>query len=408
MRTLFSKSAKPKSRMRVVRFAREEGPLAGIHRPSTGFQWLKIDKTLAFITFVFICFGLVFTYSSSAFDSTSYFQRQLIFDAVGIVAALFLSQTYARLQSYVKPIWLMYGTWVLLIIVLFTEPIANVHRWIKIGPFNLQPSEVAKVTFVIYIADYLSRYQGKLSKNWRLLAKPVVVTGITFALIMRAPDLGTPILMGTVFALLLLVAGTNIKYLACMAAGAIPIVLYQLIFYPYRLKRLLSFLDPEAQAAGDGYQVFRSFMAVGSGGWFGKGFGNSELKLEYLPAAHTDFIFSIMCEEFGLVGATVLIAFFCWLLIRGVSLARVAKNSFHSLLIFGLTMTICLQAFFNMSMAIGIVPPKGIPLPFFSYGGSSVIMTLVMVGMIANLAAGGNAPAHQTEEDFTDYRNRNK
>lgn len=408
MRTLFSRSANRNKSRRGVRLYNITKGAAGAPAVERGFKWLKIDKKLAFITFIFICFGLIFTYSSSAFDSTAYFKRQLIFDGIGIAAALFLSQTYSRLQEWIKPIWLMYGTWILLVIVLFTQPIANVHRWINIGPFNLQPSEVAKVTFVIYIADYLSRHQGKLNKNWKLLVKPLMVTGITFALIMKAPDLGTPLLMGAVLMLLLFVAGTNIKYLACMILAAIPIVAYQLIFYTYRLKRLLSFLNPEAQAAGDGYQLFQSFMAVGSGGWFGKGLGNSELKLEYLPAAHTDFIFSIMCEEIGLIGVLVIIVFFCWLLVRGVSLARVAKNSFHSFLIFGLTMTICLQAFFNMSMAIGIIPPKGIPLPFFSYGGSSVIMTLVMIGIIANLAAGGHSARRQPEEEFADYRNRNR
>lgn len=403
MISLFSKS-KRKSyaprRSGLFKAPAERRPAAG------GGEWtpLQIDKKLAFITFAFICFGLIFTYSSSAFDSTAYFKRQVIFDALGIVAALFLSQTYERLQQIFKPIWLMYITWVLLVVVLFTQPIANVHRWINLGFFNLQPSEVAKVTLVIYIADYLSHIQGKLAKNWRLLVKPLVVSGITFALMMRAPDLGTPMLMGAVVVAMLFVAGASIKHLAVLFAAAVPVILYQLIFYTYRLERLLSFLNPEAQAGGAGYQLMQSFLAVGSGGWFGKGLGNSELKLEYLPAAHTDFIFSIMCEEIGLIGILVILVFFCCLLVRGVSLARVAKSSFNSLLIFGMTLTICLQAFFNMAMAIGLLPTKGIPLPFFSYGGSSVIMTLVMMGIIVNMAA----VRTPRREDYTQYRNRNR
>ncbi len=373
-----------------------------------GWRWLKIDKKLAFITFAFLCFGLIFTYSSSAFDSMAYFKRQLIFDFVGVIAALFLSQTYTRLQSWIKPIWLMVGTWILLALVLFTQPIANVHRWIPIGPFNLQPSEIAKVTLVIYIADYLSKVQGKLARNWRLLIKPLVISAITFALIMKAPDLGTVLLMGGVLIMMLFAAGASFKQLGILFALGLPVLAYQLIFYAYRLQRMLSFLNPEAQAATAGYQLTQSFLAVGSGGWFGKGLGNSELKLEYLPAAHTDFIFSIMCEEVGLVGVLMIIAFFCWLLVRGISLACVSKNTFHSLLIFGLTLTICAQAFFNMSMAIGLLPPKGIPLPFFSYGGSSVIMTLVMMGIIANLAAQSSVARKPRTDDFTDYRTRNK
>ena len=368
----------------------------------------KIDKRLAFITFVFVCFGLIFTYSSSAFDSSLYFKRQLLFDILGLFAALVLSQTYSRLQEIVKPIWLMYITWGLLVWVLFTPKIANVHRWIHLGFFNLQPSEVAKVTLVIYLADYLARWQGKLGRNWTLLLPPLVVSAITFGLMGLAPDLGTPMLMGAVLVAMLFVAGASIKHLIILFTMTIPLILYQLIFYRYRLERLLSFLNPEAQAGGAGYQLMQSFMAVGSGGWFGKGLGNSELKLEYLPAAHTDFIFSIMCEEIGLVGVLAVVSVFCWLLMRGIGLARAAKNTFHSLLIFGLTLTITMQAFFNMAMAIGLLPTKGIPLPFFSYGGSSVIMTLVMMGIIANVASRKSNNKARPSDDFAEYRSRNR
>ncbi len=408
MRTLFSKS-RNKNRLssrRSLPLFKE--PSARSSRGTEGWQPLKIDKTLAFITFVFICFGLVFTYSSSAFDSTAYFKRQLAFDALGVAAALFLSQTYGRLQRVIKPIWLMYGAWALLVIVLFTRPIANVHRWINLGFFNLQPSEVAKVTLVLYVANYLSNVQGKLAKNWRLLLKPLAVSGITFALMMRAPDLGTPMLMAVVVVAMLFAAGARVKHLLCLFALTLPVLLYQLVFYSYRFQRILSFLNPEADASGTGYQLMQSLLAVGSGGWFGKGLGNSELKLAYLPEAHTDFIFSIMAEELGLLRILIILLLFCWLLRRGLSLACAAKNSFHSLVIFGLTLTITVQAFINMAMAIGLLPTKGIPLPFFSYGGSSVIMTLVMMGIMANMAAGESAPRSARRDDFTDYKNRNR
>lgn len=403
---LFSKTKRNTYARRKPALFRE--PAAHRLRAEETWQPLKIDRKLAIIIFIFICFGLIFTYSSSAFDSTSYFKRQLVFDALGAAAALFLSQTYLSFQRIFKPMWLMWGTWALLLIVLFTEPIANVHRWINLGFFNLQPSEVAKVTLVIYVADYLSQVQGRLGKNWKLLVKPLAVSAITFALMMKAPDLGTPMLMGAVVVLMLFVAGASLKHLSVLFALALPVILYQLVFYSYRLERLLSFLNPEAQAGGAGYQLMQSFLAVGSGGWFGKGLGNSELKLEYLPAAHTDFIFSIMCEEIGLVGVLLIVLLFCFLLARGVSLARVAKNGFNSLLVFGLTMTISIQAFFNMAMAIGLLPTKGIPLPFFSYGGSSVIMTLVMVGIVLNVSATEAAPKTRRSDDFTDYKNRNR
>ncbi len=378
-------------------------------RRQEGWKPLRLDRRLAFITFAFVLFGLIFTYSSSAFDSTSFFKRQLLFDIMGVAAALFLSQTYDKLQKLkiFSPMNLMYATWVLLIIVLFTRTQANVHRWIDFGFFKLQPSEIAKVTLVIYVADYLDNVSGRLAKNWKLLIKPMAVAGFTLLLILAEKDIGTPTLMGAVFVFMLLVAGAKLKHLAVPAVAVSPLIIHQLLFVPYRRERIFSFLNPFEKAGSSGYQLVQSFLAVGSGGWFGKGLGNSELKLEYLPAAHTDFIFSIMCEELGLLRVVVILAFFCWLLIRGISLARVAKTTFHSLVIFGLTITICMQAFFNMAMAVGLLPTKGIALPFFSYGGSSVIMTLVMMGIILNMAAVDNTQ-NNLREDITNYKNRNK
>ncbi len=404
---LFSKSKRNRYSGRPVSLFKETARRR-VKQNEPERYFLPVDKKIAFITFVFICFGLVFTYSSSAFDSSAFFHRQLMFDVLGVFIALFLSQTYSKIQAKIKPIWLMYITWGLLILVLFTKPIANVHRWIAIGPFNLQPSEIAKVTLVIYIADYLSNVQGKIARNWKLLMKPLVVSGITFFLIHKAPDLGTVLLMAGVMVMMLYVAGTSAPQLGALFALGIPVLAYELIFYGYRLERMLSFMHPEKQAAKAGYQLMQSFLAVGSGGWFGKGFGNSELKLQYLPAAHTDFIFAIMCEEIGLFGALIVIGLFCCLLIRGINLARAARNGFHSLMIFGLTLTICAQAFFNMAMAIGLLPTKGIPLPFFSYGGSSVIMTLAMIGMICNLSAESMASKNRNTDDFAYYKNRKK
>lgn len=405
MRTLFSRPARRNNFIRPKNTSR-------FAEPGTRGAWrfLPLDKTLAIITASFVVFGLVFTYSSSAFDSTSFFKRQLVFDIIGLIAAVVLWQFYDRLQKIklFRPIYLIYGTWVLLVIVLFTKPIANVHRWIDLGVFNLQPSEIAKVTLLIYVADYLSTVQGKLSKNWGLLVRPLFVTGVTLGLILVAKDIGTPFLMACVVGAMLFVSGARLKQLGAVCLAVLPIVLHQLFFVKYRRDRILSFLHPESDPGNNGYQLIRSFTAVGSGGWLGKGLGNSELKLEYLPAAHTDFIFSIICEEIGLIGATLVVVFFCALLTRGISLARVARNNFNSLLIFGLTLTISGQAFFNMAMAIGLLPTKGIAMPFFSYGGSSVIMTLAMMGIIMNMTASDSAPKTQSGPDYTQFKTRNR
>ncbi len=405
MRTLFSRPARRNNFIRPKNTSRFAEP-----GKRGAWRFLPLDKTLAIITASFVVFGLVFTYSSSAFDSTSFFKRQLVFDIIGLIAAVVLWQFYDRLQKIklFRPIYLIYGTWVLLVIVLFTKPIANVHRWIDLGFFNLQPSEIAKVTLLIYVADYLSTVQGKLSKNWGLLVRPLFVTGVTLGLILVAKDIGTPFLMACVVGAMLFVSGARLKQLGAVCLAVLPIVLHQLFFVKYRRDRILSFLHPESDPGNNGYQLIRSFTAVGSGGWLGKGLGNSELKLEYLPAAHTDFIFSIICEEIGLIGATLVVVFFCALLTRGISLARVARNNFNSLLIFGLTLTISGQAFFNMSMAIGLLPTKGIAMPFFSYGGSSVIMTLAMMGIIMNMTASDSAPKTQSGPDYTQFKTRNR
>lgn len=370
---------------------------------------LRLDKRITFITLAFVITGLLFTYSSSAFDSASFFQRQLIFDTLGLILAAFLSQTYDKLQRWklFRPINLMYITWALLVIVLFTRTQANVHRWIDFGVFKLQPSEIAKVTLVIYVADYLNNVAGKLAKNWKLLLKPMLVATVTLGLILAEKDFGTPFLMGLVFVGMMWVAGMRILHILIPGVIISPLIIQQLFFVGYRRDRIFSFLNPFASEGSTGYQLVQSFLAVGSGGWFGKGLGNSELKLEYLPAAHTDFIFSVMCEELGLLRIALILAGFCWLLVRGVSLARVAKTYFRGLVIFGLSITICLQAFLNMAMAIGLMPTKGIALPFFSYGGSSVIMTLAMMGIILNMAAVDNAQ-NNLREDITNYKNRNK
>ena len=411
---LFSKS-KPNatartSYVRSVAVRRENalGAPRKTRQEQPSWQPLKLDKRLAFIAFAFVLFGLLFTYSSSAFDSSAFFKRQLIFDMIGMALALFLSQTYDRLQRWkiFHPFNLMCVTWVLLIIVLFTRTQAHVHRWIDFGFFKLQPSEIAKVTLVIYVADYLENTAGRLAKNWKLLLQPMAVAGFTLGLILAEKDIGTPTLMGAVFVFMLVVAGAKLWHLALPGLLISPLIVHQLLFVAYRRERIFSFLNPFAKEGGTGYQLVQSFLAVGSGGWFGKGLGNSELKLEYLPAAHTDFIFSIMCEELGLFLIALILGGFCWFLVRGISLARVAKTHFRSLVIFGLTITICMQAFFNMAMAIGLLPTKGIALPFFSYGGSSVIMTLAMVGIILNLAAVDHTPRKTREEKTPYQRNR--
>ncbi len=361
-------------------------PLRRVEKPS-----LTFDPLIVIISACFVLTGLLFTYSASAFETSSFVKRQFVFDIVGITSAWVLAYQFSNLLKIrlFKPDMLLYITWGLLLYALFfTRSQAHTHRWIDIGGlFKLQPSEFAKVTFVIYIAACLEETAGKLGKDWRYLKKPLGMAAITLGLIAAGKDLGTPILMGFVLLCMLFVSGARKMYLATLAAAAGAAGMILMLATPYRRARVWSFLHlTEDSGAGVSYQVQQSFLAVGSGGWLGKGFGNSELKLQYLPAAHTDFIFSVMCEEAGLLVLLVVVGF-SLLLWRGVLLAKRAKTTFNGMVIFGLMLTLCAQAFFNMGMAIGLLPTKGIALPFFSYGGSSVVMTLAMIGIILNLAA---------------------
>ncbi|MDR1684746.1 MAG: putative lipid II flippase FtsW [Elusimicrobiota bacterium] len=359
---------------------------AALRKKEEASKLLPFDKSLLALSAAFILGGLIFTYSSSAFDSMAYFKRQVIFDVLGVIIMLTLAQFYGALQKLFKPVYLLFITWGLLIWALLLPEAANVHRWISLGFFNLQPSEVAKAVLIIYLAAFLSKKKDIGADNTQLIT-PVAYTLITIGLIVAGKDLGIPALMFAVAVAVFFIAGAPVSKMFYVFAAMAPLVIVEFYRHPYRIKRLTSFMSPEDAAGSIGYQLVHSFYAIGSGGWFGKGLGASDLKLEYLPAAHTDFIFAIMCEEIGMIGAFIIIAGFVWLLVRGITIARGAKSAFNSYLSAGITICLALQAFVNMSVACGLLPTKGLPLPFFSYGGSSVIVTLAMMGILMNIAA---------------------
>ena len=358
-----------------------------------------MDHVLLFTAVALVCWGIVMIYSASAIwaeqnmhNSLYFFKRQIIWALISFGAMTFFSRfNYNRLREHVKPIFI--ATCAALGIALVSPAIAGVRRWIRVGPVGLQPAEFAKLTSVLFLAYYLDRKRSKLDSPVYGLAIPVAVVGILLLLIGKEPDLGTPSLMFAVTLLLIFVGGGKAHYLlGAMLAGG-PIVLWQILRVPYRRARFLTFMDPFANIRGAGYQLAQSILAVGSGGWFGKGFGASQLKLMYLPTPHTDFIFPVVCEELGLLGALALLSLFTLLLIRGVRIARSAPNLFGTLLAAGITFTICLQAFFNVGMSIGLLPTKGIPLPFISFGGSSLLATMIGVGVLLNISRQANREA---------------
>lgn len=351
-----------------------------------------IDVVLLSVTLILVLLGLIMVYSSSAIwadknlgNSAYYLKRQLVWAALGLTAMAALSSVdYNRWKEWVAPILIL--TIMGLTAALFTAPIAGVRRWIRFGPIGLQPSEFAKITVVLFWAHYLDRKRSKLDSPLKGLAVPGVIVGLLLVLIGLEPDLGTPVLLFTVSSLILFVGGGNLRHIAAAVLLSLPVLAYELLRYPYRRARLFHYFSAEGDASGAGYQVSQALLAIGSGGWLGQGLGASKLKLMYLPAPHTDFIFPVLCEEIGLLGALTCLALFAAVLIRGARIARSAPNLFGTLLASGLTYLICLQAFYNIGMAMGLLPTKGIPLPFISFGGSSLLVSLCCVGILLNIS----------------------
>lgn len=351
-----------------------------------------MDYALMAAVTALVCVGLVMIYSASAIlaeqtlgDPLYFIKRQLVWAAIGLAAMTWTSRIdYNRYREWIVPIFA--ATVVALIAVLLTPPVAGVRRWLRFGPIGVQPAEFAKLTAVLFLAYYLDRRKSKLGSPVSGVLLPGGAVAVLLALIALGKDIGTPALIFASSLLLIFVGGARPLHLLGFMALAAPVAVYELLKYPYRRARLMSFLHPFEEARGAGYQLAQSILAVGSGGWFGKGFGASQLKLMHLPTPHTDFIFPVICEEMGLAGALGLLALFAFLLVRGARVARQAPNLFGTLLAAGITFTICLQAFFNVGMSIGVLPTKGIPLPFISFGGSSLLATLIGVGILLNIS----------------------
>ena len=351
-----------------------------------------MDYTLLATAVALLCCGLIMVYSASAILAEQrlgspyyFFKRQALWAIISLCAMAFFSKlNYNSLKEWIWPILIV--TIVGLVGALFSLPIAGVRRWIRVGPIGVQPAEFAKLASVIFLAYYLDRKRSKVDSFVAGLVVPGAVVSVMLLLIGKEPDLGTPVLMFSVMLLMLFIGGARLSHVFMTLGSALPLVAYEIYKKPYRVARLLNFLSPYRDVQGSGYQLFQAMLAVGSGGWFGKGFGASKLKLMYLPTPHTDFIFPVICEELGLLGALGLLSAFALFLVRGVRIARAAPNLFGTLLAAGITFTIVLQAFFNVGMSIGVLPTKGIPLPFISFGGSSLLATMIGVGILLNIS----------------------
>ena len=355
---------------------------------------LKSDRVLFIATILLVGLSVVMVYSASAVVMMEKFQRPYLFltkqamwAAMGIVVlGVVMRVDY---HSYRKPmlIWVCLGCVALaLVAVLFSPPVNNARRWFAIGGLGIQPSELAKLAAIFFIADTLERRMHRINEvNYALLPIAVVVGGIV-GLILLEPDFGTSMSLLLIAAVMVFAAGINYRYIAGVVLCALPAVAFLVMGTAYRRQRVLTFLDPWRDPLGAGFQIIQSLIAVGTGGVWGRGLMNGVQKLFYLPEPHTDFIYAVIAEELGLIGATVVLICFCVITWRGLRIALRAPDSFGSFLALGLTTMVAAQAFFNISVVLGLLPTKGIPLPFVSAGGSSLLINLVGMGILLNVS----------------------
>jgi len=348
-----------------------------------------------------MCIGVVMIYSSTSIyawetyhDSFFFLKRHLVFLFFGALLAYFMMCIdYRKLRTIAKPLLLI--AFLLLMLVLIPglgREVSGAQRWFRFKFISFQPSELANLAVIIYVADFISRRQSFMKSFWWGFMPPMFILGFNAILILLQPDLGTTVAISVVILTMIFVSGVRLTYLASLVLASLP-ALYVLVFsVPYRRMRILAFLNPWLDPRGSGFQIIQSQVALGSGGIFGVGLGHSKQKLFYLPAAHTDFIFSIIGEEMGLIGTIGVIILFIIFIQQGIKIIKNAPDKFGYFLSLGLILMICLKAVINIGVSCGLLPTKGLPLPFISYGGSSLMFDMVAIGILLNIARTGEYP----------------
>jgi cell division protein FtsW len=359
---------------------------------------LQHDRQLFIATLALCLIGAVMVFSASAVtlreqggNGYSVLLRQLLWAAIGMAGMFWLMRTdYRKLRQPRVIFTAISVTLILLIAVLFLDRSHATHRWVRLGPLSLQPSEIAKLVVICYLAWFLESRcspRGPGVNNVRQTLLPALGTVLAMvALVYREPDMGTACMIFFIAAVMLFISGLSHRYILGAAVAALPLIYIAIASVPYRLQRVQAFFSPEADPQGHGFQLAQSLIAVGSGGFSGVGLMESRQKLFFLPEAHTDFIYSIICEEIGFIGAVIVLALFAVYGWRGFIAAMKAPDTFGRLLAIGITVMVVGQALINLSVVLGLVPTKGIPLPFISYGGSSLIGMLLATGVLLNIS----------------------
>ncbi len=355
---------------------------------------VSVDRWLFTVTLLLIFLGLVMVFSASAVmaqerygSGYTFLFRQLAWAVGGIVLMVVAMKLDYRRYKHPAVVFSLLGvTTLMLISVFFLDRAHHTHRWMHWGIFSFQPSEMAKPALILFLAYFLEN-RTQAMRDWRNTIFPAVIPTLVFlGLIVFQPDLGTAIACAAITGCILFVAGLDMRYLGyAFAASLLP--LYFLIFHvAYRRDRILAFWDPYSDPQGRGFHIIQSLIAVSTGGITGTGLMEGKQKLFYLPEPHTDFIFAVTAEELGLLGALIVVALFAIFLWRGIRTALRTNDMFGRFLAVGITSMVVVQAFINISVVLGLMPTKGIPLPFVSYGGSSLFITLACVGVLLNVS----------------------
>jgi len=340
--------------------------------------------------------GLVLVYSASSHtaahrlgDSYFYLKKQGVFCMVGLGVMVIAKNIPCTLYS--KLVYPLLISSLCLLILLFIpgfgHKVGGASRWLRYAGFSFQPSELAKFSLAVYMAYSMAKKGSSMESFSKGLLPHLIIAGLFMLLVLLQPDLGTTVIMGAWLLIILFVGGVRIFHLLGIVAASAPILLWLILQADYRIKRWWAFLNPWDDPKGIGFQIIHSFLAFGSGGIFGTGLGNSKQKLFYLPESHTDFILSIAAEELGFLGVTVIVVLFGVLIMRGIRVALVARDLYSSYLALGLTSLIGLQVVINMAVVMGLLPTKGLTLPFISYGGSSLVLNLLCVGILLNVSS---------------------
>lgn len=356
---------------------------------------MKFDKTLFFTVIVLSIFGLMMIYSSSYIwaeykfnDGFHYLKYQGMFFIIGIILMVLVSRIdYHVYYKYSNQ--LLIFAFILLILVLIPGigSVRNGSRsWFGIGGFGIQPSEAAKIVLIIFTSKYLSLSDNYIKNFFKGAVPILIVVSVFFLLIMLQPDLGTGLIMFLSIISILFIAGISMKFFIFGGVVGVIGVIILIVIAPYRMDRITSFIDPWSDALGTGFQIIQSLYSIGPGGLLGLGYMNSIQKHFYLPEPQTDFIFSIICEEFGVLGAFIVVGCFLILFYRGIKISINAKDLFSKYLSFGILFQIIFQTIMNLMVVVGLIPVTGVTLPFLSYGGSSLLVSMASIGIILNIS----------------------